>query len=390
MDKKHIAVLGSTGSIGTQTLNVVRRHPDRFEIEALVAGSNAELLIQQALEFNPNFVVIADKEKYATVRDALQATDTKVFAGIESAGDIVAMDCVDMVMAAIVGFAGLEPTLKAIRAHKTIALANKETLVVAGQIVTDEARRNGVPILPVDSEHSAIFQTLQGESGMSADGMYVNRIDKILLTASGGPLLGRKRDELQQVSLDEVLKHPNWKMGRKVTIDSAGLMNKGLEVIEAKWLFCVEVDRIEVWVHPQSIVHSMVQFEDGSIKAQLGTPTMETPIQYALSYPQRIESHLPRFSFLDHPELTFLRPDTDTFRCLPLAYEALRRGGNIPCVMNAANEVAVQRFIEGRLPFLAIADFVSAAMDKADYIASPSLDDLFQTDALVRKECNNI
>lgn len=390
MDKKHIAVLGSTGSIGTQTLNVVRRHPNRFEIEALVAGSNAELLIQQALEFNPNFVVIADKEKYATVRDALQATDTKVFAGIESAGDIVAMDCVDMVMAAIVGFVGLEPTLKAIRAHKTIALANKETLVVAGQIVTDEARRNGVPILPVDSEHSAIFQTLQGESGMSADGMFVNRIDKILLTASGGPLLGRKRDELQQVSLDEVLKHPNWKMGRKVTIDSAGLMNKGLEVIEAKWLFGVEVDRIEVWVHPQSIVHSMVQFEDGSIKAQLGTPTMETPIQYALSYPQRIESHLPRFSFLDHPELTFLRPDTDTFRCLPLAYEALRRGGNIPCVMNAANEVAVQRFIEGRLPFLAIADFVSAAMDKADYIASPSLDDLFQTDALVRKECNNI
>ena len=390
MDKKHIAVLGSTGSIGTQTLNVVRRHPDRFEIEALVAGSNAELLIQQALEFNPNFVVIADKGKYATVRDALQATDTKVFAGIESAGDIVAMDCVDMVMASIVGFAGLEPTLKAIRAHKTIALANKETLVVAGQIVTDEARRNGVAILPVDSEHSAIFQTLQGESGMNADGMFVNRIDKILLTASGGPLLGRKRDELQHVTLEEVLKHPNWKMGRKVTIDSAGLMNKGLEVIEAKWLFGVEADRIEVWVHPQSIVHSMVQFEDGSIKAQLGTPTMETPIQYALSYPQRIESHLPRFSFLDHPELTFLRPDTETFRCLPLAFEALRRGGNIPCVMNAANEVAVQRFIEGRLPFLAIADFVSAAMDQAEYIAKPSLDDLFQTDAITREKCNNI
>jgi 1-deoxy-D-xylulose-5-phosphate reductoisomerase len=386
--KKHIAILGSTGSIGTQTLNVVRRHRDRFEIEALVAGSNADLLVAQALEFNPNFVVIADRGKYAAVRDALQSTDIKVFAGIESAGDICAMDCVDIVMAAIVGFAGLEPTLKAIRAGKTIALANKETMVVAGQIVTDEARNHHVAILPVDSEHSAIFQTLQGESGLNGGDVYVNRIDKILLTASGGPLLGRHRDELQNVSLDEVLHHPNWKMGRKVTIDSAGLMNKGLEVIEAKWLFDVDVDRIEVLVHPQSIVHSMVQFEDGSIKAQLGTPTMETPIQYALSYPQRIESHLPRFSFFDHPELTFLRPDTDTFRALPLAFDAIRRGGNMPCVMNAANEVAVQRFIDGQLPFLAIADFVADAMSKTPFIANPSLDDLFATDANVRQECN--
>ena len=306
MNKKRIAILGSTGSIGTQTLNVIRRHPDLFEAEVLVGGSNAELLIKQALEFQPNMVVIADKSKYGTVCDALSSTDIKVFAGEESVCDIVEMDCVDIVMAAIVGFAGLKPTLNAIRAKKTIALANKETMVVAGEIVTAEARKNGVAILPVDSEHSAIFQTLQGE--------FHNKIDKILLTASGGPLFGRKREQIENVTLAEVLKHPNWSMGRKVTIDSASLMNKGLEVIEAKWLFGVGVDKIEVLVHPQSIVHSMVQFEDGSIKAQIGTPTMETPIQYALSYPHRIESHIPRFSFWEHPELTFFRPDTETFR----------------------------------------------------------------------------
>ena len=316
MNKKRIAILGSTGSIGTQTLNVIRRHPDLFEAEVLVGGSNAELLIKQALEFQPNMVVIADKSKYGTVCDALSSTDIKVFAGEESVCDIVEMDCVDIVMAAIVGFAGLKPTLNAIRAKKTIALANKETMVVAGEIVTAEARKNGVAILPVDSEHSAIFQTLQGE--------FHNKIDKILLTASGGPLFGRKREQIENVTLAEVLKHPNWSMGRKVTIDSASLMNKGLEVIEAKWLFGVGVDKIEVLVHPQSIVHSMVQFEDGSIKAQIGTPTMETPIQYALSYPHRIESHIPRFSFWEHPELTFFRPDTETFRCLPLAYNANR------------------------------------------------------------------
>ncbi len=382
MNKKRIAILGSTGSIGTQTLNVIRRHPDLFEAEVLVGGSNAELLIKQALEFQPNMVVIADKSKYGTVCDALSSTDIKVFAGEESVCDIVEMDCVDIVMAAIVGFAGLKPTLNAIRAKKTIALANKETMVVAGEIVTAEARKNGVAILPVDSEHSAIFQTLQGE--------FHNKIDKILLTASGGPLFGRKREQIENVTLAEVLKHPNWSMGRKVTIDSASLMNKGLEVIEAKWLFGVGVDKIEVLVHPQSIVHSMVQFEDGSIKAQIGTPTMETPIQYALSYPHRIESHIPRFSFWEHPELTFFRPDTETFRCLPLAYNAIEQGGNIPCVMNAANEVAVQRFIDGKLRFIDIAGFVEQAISKATYIAHPTLDQLLECDTETRKTCNNI
>ena len=382
MNKKRIAILGSTGSIGTQTLNVIRRHPDLFEAEVLVGGSNAELLITQALEFQPNMVVIADKSKYGTVCDALSSTDIKVFAGEESVCDIVEMDCVDIVMAAIVGFAGLKPTLNAIWAKKTIALANKETMVVAGEIVTAEARKNGVAILPVDSEHSAIFQTLQGE--------FHNKIDKILLTASGGPLFGRKREQIENVTLAEVLKHPNWSMGRKVTIDSASLMNKGLEVIEAKWLFGVGVDKIEVLVHPQSIVHSMVQFEDGSIKAQIGTPTMETPIQYALSYPHRIESHIPRFSFWEHPELTFFRPDTETFRCLPLAYNAIEQGGNIPCVMNAANEVAVQRFIDGKLRFVDIAGFVEQAISKATYIAHPTLDQLLECDTETRKTCNNI
>ena len=382
MNKKRIAILGSTGSIGTQTLNVIRRHPDLFEAEVLVGGSNAELLIKQALEFQPNMVVIADKSKYGTVCDALSSTDIKVFAGEESVCDIVEMDCVDIVMAAIVGFAGLKPTLNAIRAKKTIALANKETMVVAGEIVTAEARKNGVAILPVDSEHSAIFQTLQGE--------FHNKIDKILLTASGGPLFGRKREQIENVTLAEVLKHPNWSMGRKVTIDSASLMNKGLEVIEAKWLFGVGVDKIEVLVHPQSIVHSMVQFEDGSIKAQIGTPTMETPIQYALSYPHRLESHIPRFSFWEHPELTFFRPDTETFRCLPLAYNAIEQGGNIPCVMNAANEVAVQRFIDGKLRFIDIAGFVEQAISKATYIAHPTLDQLLECDTETRETCNNI
>ena len=380
--KKHIAILGSTGSIGTQTLNVVRRHPDLFQIEVLVAGSNSTLLIQQALEFNPNIVVINDKDKYPLVNDALKNTDIKVFAGAESACDAVTIDSVDIVVAAIVGFAGLRPTLRAIEASKTIALANKETMVVAGQIVTEQAMRFQAPILPVDSEHSAIFQTLQGEAG--------NRVDKILLTASGGPLFGRTRDQLANVPLEEVLHHPNWNMGRKVTIDSASLMNKGLEVIEARWLFDVDADRIQVLVHPQSIVHSMVQFEDGSIKAQIGTPTMETPIQYALSYPHRIESHIPRFSFLDHPQLTFFPPDTDTFRCLPLAYSALRRGGNIPCVMNAANEVAVQRLIEGKLRFLDIADFVTDAVDRAAFIPNPSLEQLIECDAEVRRQLTAI
>ena len=374
---KRIAILGSTGSIGTQALNVIRRHRDLFAAEVLCAGSNADLLIQQALEFEPNAVVIADESKYPAVRDALANSDTKVFAGADSMVDLMDMASIDMVLAAIVGFAGLCPTLRAIEKGKAVALANKETMVVAGAIVTAAAARHRAPILPVDSEHSAIFQCLMGE---------VSPVDKILLTASGGPFRGRKRDELANVTLEQALKHPNWSMGRKVTIDSATLMNKGLEVIEAKWLFGVEANDIEVVVHPQSVVHSMVQFADGSIKAQLGVPTMETPIQYALSFPERIESHLPRLDFAHYPTLTFEKPDRDTFRCLDLAYQAVGRGGNMPCVLNAAGEVAVQQFIEGRIGFLDIADMVERAMQSATFIANPTLDDPFQTDKSIRRQ----
>lgn len=372
---KRIAILGSTGSIGTQALNVISRHRDLFAVEVLCAGSNADLLVRQALEFQPNAVVIADETKYAAVRDALAKTDIKVFAGAESMVDLMDMASIDMVLAAIVGFAGLRPTLRAIEKGKAVALANKETMVVAGAVVTAAAARHRAAILPVDSEHSAIFQCLMGE---------VSPVDKILLTASGGPFRGKKRDELAQVTLEQALKHPNWSMGRKVTIDSATLMNKGLEVIEAKWLFGVEADNIEVVVHPQSVVHSMVQFADGSIKAQLGIPTMETPIQYAFSFPERIESHLPRLDFANHPTLTFEKPDRDTFRCLDLAYQAIARGGNMPCVLNAAGEVAVQRFIEGRIGFLDIADTVERAMQQASFIAAPTLEDLFETDKEIR------
>ena len=374
---KRIAILGSTGSIGTQALNVIRRHRDLFEVEVLCAGSNADLLVQQALEFRPNAVVIADKDKYSRVSDALANTDTKVFAGEESMVDLMEMSSIDLVLAAIVGFAGLKPTLRAIECGKPVALANKETMVVAGAIVTAAAASHRVPILPVDSEHSAIFQCLIGEG---------SPIDKILLTASGGPFRGMKRDQLATVTLEQALHHPNWSMGRKVTIDSASLMNKGLEVIEAKWLFGVEADDIEVIVHPQSVVHSMVQFRDGSIKAQLGVPTMETPIQLAFSFPDRIESHLPRLDFAQYPSLTFERPDRTTFRCLDLAYQAIGRGGNIPCVMNAANEVAVRRFIEGKIGFLDIADHVERAMQEAPFIPNPSLDDLLQTDKNIRNQ----
>lgn len=374
---KNIAILGSTGSIGTQTLNVVRRHHDLFSIEVLCAGGNADLLIQQALEFEPNVVVIADESKYRQVQDALADKNIKVYAGEASMADLMAMDSIDMVVAAIVGFAGLKPTLRALECGKPVALANKETMVVAGAIVTAAAAKHRVPILPVDSEHSAIFQCLTGE---------VSEIDKILLTASGGPFRGMTREQLATVTLEQALKHPNWSMGRKVTIDSASLMNKGLEVIEAKWLFGVEAKDIEVVVHPQSVVHSMVQFRDGSIKAQMGIPTMETPIQYALTFPERIESHLPRFDFTNYPTLTFEKPDRKTFRCLDLAYQAIDRGGNIPCVMNAANEVAVQRFIEGRIGFLDIADHVEAAMQRAPFVANPTLDDLLQTDKTIRNQ----
>ena len=374
---KQIAILGSTGSIGTQALNVIRRHRDLFGVEVLCAGSNAELLIHQALEFQPNAVVIADETKYSAVHEALKDSDIKVYAGEESMVDLMELPDIDMVLAAIVGFAGLKPTLHALEHGKAVALANKETMVVAGAIVTAAAARHHAPILPVDSEHSAIFQCLIGES---------SPVDKILLTASGGPFRGMTREQLATVTLEQTLKHPNWSMGRKVTIDSASLMNKGLEVIEAKWLFGVEAKDIEVWVHPQSVVHSMVQFHDGSIKAQLGVPTMETPIQFAFSFPERIESHLPRLDFTQHPNLTFERPDRTTFRCLDLAYQAIERGGNIPCVMNAANEVAVQQFIEGRIGFLDIADRVERSMQDAAYIPNPTLDDLLLTDKTIRKQ----
>lgn len=373
---KRIAILGSTGSIGTQALNVIRRHRDRFAVEVLCAGSNADLLIQQALEFDPNAVAIADEGKYAQVSEALQPRGIKVYAGEGAIADLMEMETVDLVLAAIVGFAGLRPTLRAIEHGKPIALANKETMVVAGSIVTAAALQHRVPILPVDSEHSAIFQCLIGEGA----------IDKILLTASGGPFRGRTREQLEGVTLEQALNHPNWKMGRKVTIDSASLMNKGLEVIEAKWLFGVDAEDIEVVVHPQSVVHSMVQFCDGSIKAQLGIPSMETPIQFAFSYPERIESHLPRLDFAQYPNLTFEKPDRKTFRCLDLAYQAIGRGGNMPCVMNAANEVAVQQFIDGKIRFLDIADRVEEAMQRAPFIANPTLDDLFQTDKNIRMQ----
>ena len=374
---KRIAILGSTGSIGTQALNVIRRHTDRFAAEVLCAGSNAKLLIEQALEFSPNAVVIADESKYHEVQEALNGTEIKVFAGEEAVCDVMAMESIDMVLSAIVGVAGLRPTLCAIKQGKPIALANKETMVVAGALVTSEAVRRRVPILPVDSEHSAIFQCLVGE---------VSRVDKILLTASGGPFRGYSREQLQRVSLEQALHHPNWKMGRKVTIDSATLMNKGLEVIEAKWLFGVEASDIEVLVHPQSVVHSMVQFADGSIKAQLGVPTMETPIQYAFSFPEHIESHLPRLELTSYTGLTFEHPDQQTFRCLGLAYEAIRQGGNMPCAMNAANEVAVRQYLGGEIGFLDIADRVEATMKRTAFIPNPTLDDLIETDRMIQKQ----
>lgn len=367
---------------------MIRRHRDRFAVEVLCAGSNADLLIQQALEFDPNAVVIADDKKYQQVKDALDPHDIHVYAGADAMVDLMEMESIDLVLASIVGFAGLRPTLHAIECGKPIALANKETMVVAGQIVTDAAKRHRVPILPVDSEHSAVFQSLIGEldSWENPEGERVPSVDKILLTASGGPFRGRTREELEHVGLEQALKHPNWSMGRKVTIDSATLMNKGLEVIEARWLFDVPAERIEVLVHPQSVVHSMVQYVDGSVKAQLGVPTMETPIQFAFSYPERIESHLPRLDFTKYSQLTFEKPDTKTFRCLDLAYHAIAKGGNLPCIMNAANEVAVQRFIDGKIGFLQIADFVEEQMQKQPFIQTPTLEDLFATDNNTRRQ----
>ncbi|MCP2042242.1 1-deoxy-D-xylulose-5-phosphate reductoisomerase [Pontibacter sp. HSC-36F09] len=373
---KRIAILGSTGSIGTQALEVIGANPDSFELEVITANNNADLLIAQALAFKPNAVVIANEALYDQVRDALKHEDIKVYAGANALNSVVEMGTVDMVLTAMVGYAGLQPTIRAIKAGKEIALANKETLVVAGQLVTELARQQGVNIYPVDSEHSAIFQCLAGE--------FHNPIEKIILTASGGPFRGRKADELRQVTRAQALKHPNWEMGAKITIDSASLMNKGLEVIEAKWLFGLKNDQIEVVVHPQSIVHSLVQFEDGSIKAQLGLPDMKLPIQYALGYPNRLKSDYPRFNFMDYPQLTFEQPDLETFRNLQLAFDAMERGGNMPCILNAANEVAVAAFLREEVGFLEMSDIIEYSMAKVAYIANPSYEDYVTTDRETR------
>ena len=374
--KKHIAILGSTGSIGTQALEVIAAHPESFEVEVLTAQNNADLLIEQAKKFNPNAVVIVNEDSYSKVKEALLPLNIKVFAGENALSSVVQMDSIDLVLTALVGYSGLKPTIKAIESGKNIALANKETLVVAGELVTRLAREKGVNIYPVDSEHSAIFQCIVGE--------FHNPIEKIILTASGGPFRGRKRDELLYVTKVQALKHPNWAMGAKVTIDSASLMNKGLEVIEAKWLFGLKADQVEVVVHPQSIIHSLVQFEDGSIKAQLGLPDMRLPIQFALSYPERLKSAFPRFDFAKYPALTFEKPDTETFRNLALAFEALAQGGNMPCVLNAANEVAVEEFLQDRIGFLQMSEVVERCLTKMDYIASPAYEDYVNTDKETR------
>lgn len=375
-EKKSIAILGSTGSIGTQALEVIAAHPDQFEVEVLTAQSNAELLIAQAKAFQPNAVVIGNEDLYPVVKEALVPLNIKVFAGEKALSSIVQMDSIDLVLTALVGYAGLNPTLKAIEAGKNIALANKETLVVAGELVTQLARSKGVNIYPVDSEHSAIFQCLVGE--------FDNPIEKIILTASGGPFRGKKRDELLQVTKAQALKHPNWTMGAKVTIDSASLMNKGLEVIEAKWLFALKPSQIEVIVHPQSIVHSLVQFQDSSIKAQLGLPDMRLPIQFALGYPQRLSANFPRFNFAAYPSLTFEPPDTETFRNLALAFSAMERGGNMPCVLNAANEIAVAEFLKDKVGFLQMSDVVEHCLDTIPFKAKPTLEDYIATDKETR------
>ena len=374
--KKHIAILGSTGSIGTQALEVVAENQDNFEVEVLTAGSNATLLIEQAKAFKPNVVVIGAEGKYDEVFAALDPLGIKVYAGDNALASVVEMDTIDMVLTALVGYAGLRPTLNAIEAGKNIALANKETLVVAGELVTSLAKEKGVNLYPVDSEHSAIFQCLAGE--------FHNPIEKILLTASGGPFRGKDRKFLESVTKEQALKHPNWDMGAKITIDSATLMNKGLEVIEAKWLFGLTKEQIDVVVHPQSIIHSIVQFEDGSMKAQMGLPDMKLPIQYALGYPHRLPSNFPRFNFLNYPSLTFEEPNTKLFRNLALAYEAMERGGNIPCVLNAANEVVVGAFLEDKVSFLEMPDIVETCMSKISFIPSPDYDGLVQTDKETR------
>ena len=374
--KKRIAIFGSTGSIGTQALEVIEAHPDLFEVEILTAHTNDKLLIEQALKFQPNAVVIVDEGKYEKVKKALGSTDIKVFGGESALDEVADFDTYDMMLAAIVGFAGLKPTLRAIENGKAVALANKETLVVAGDLVMQLAVEKRVPIIPVDSEHSAIFQCLIGETR--------NKIEKVILTASGGPFLGKKPNFLVNVKRDHALQHPNWKMGAKITIDSATLMNKGLEMIEAKWLFNLAPDQIEVIIHPQSIIHSMVQFEDGSIKAQMGLPDMKLPIQYALTFPKRVANDTPRANFKKIPVLAFEPPDIKTFRNLSLAIMALEKGGNFPCILNAANEIAVWAFLNNRIGFLDITAVIEKCLQKINYIEKPNLSDYFETDGEAR------
>jgi 1-deoxy-D-xylulose-5-phosphate reductoisomerase len=371
-EKRGIAILGSTGSIGTQALDVMAQHPDEFSLEVITANKNADLLIEQALRFDPNAVVITDESLYPKVKTALASTDVKVFSGEKALNEVVQMDTVHMVLTAMVGYSGLKPTISAIEAGKDIALANKETLVVAGELITGLAREKGVNIYPVDSEHSAIFQCIVGE--------FHNPIEKIYLTASGGPFRGKKAEELSKVTRAQALKHPNWEMGAKITIDSASLMNKGLEVIEAKWLFGLNTEQIDVIVHPQSILHSIVQFRDGSMKAQMGLPDMRLPIQFALGYPRRLNSNFERFDFLRYPALTFEQPDKETFRNLALAYEALAKGGNTACVLNA-----VQAFLEERIGFLDIARINETCMDKMPFVAKPQLEDYVESNSETRR-----
>lgn len=375
-EKKGVAVLGSTGSIGTQALEVIGAHPELFDLQVLTADQNADLLIEQAIKHKPNTVVICEETHYSKVKDALWEHDIHVYTGKESLEQVVTGDEINIVLTAIVGFAGLAPTLSAIRAKKNIALANKETLVVAGEIVTREAYENGVNIYPVDSEHSAIFQCLLGE--------FHNPIEKVFLTASGGPFLGYTLDQLKTVTREQALNHPKWDMGAKITIDSATLMNKGLEVIEARWLFNLKPEQIKVIVHPQSIIHSIVQFEDGSMKAQMGLPDMRVPIQFALTYPNRIKTNFERFNFLEQPELIFLEPNPKTFTCLGLAFEALKMGGSAPCTLNAANEITVQAFLDGKIHFIEIGTINQDVLRMAKHINKPDINDLYNCDLEAR------
>lgn len=376
-EKRGIAILGSTGSIGTQALEVIDANPEQFSVEILSAQNNADLLIAQALKFKPNAVVIGDESKYTQVKEALWDAGVKTYAGAKALAEVVTFNEVDIVLTAMVGYSGLLPTLAAIDAGKAIALANKETLVVAGDLVTAAAREKAVNIYPVDSEHSAIFQCLVGE--------FHNPIEKIILTASGGPFRGKKTEELGSITREMALKHPNWSMGAKITIDSATLMNKGLEVIEAKWLFGLKPSQIDVIVHPQSIIHSIVQFTDGSMKAQMGLPDMKLPIQFALAYPKRLKSDFPRFDFFNYPNLSFEKPDMETFRALGLAYRAMEQGGNMACILNAANEIAVDAFLQGKTGFLNIAKIVESTMDKASFVEKPTLDDYINSDKESRR-----